>query len=293
MNAQDLDADVLRAWSLPAIPADSDKEARGRVLVIGGGVQVAGAVLLTAIAALRTGAGKVQIAAPQSSAMGLALAMPEARVLGLPQTAAGEIDPQGAALLEGAVGRSDAVVVGPGLMDESHAGELALRLLGPDGPPMVIDAAAMPAFAQAPARAQLGRGRLVFTPHWGEMARLTGLSKSEVGAAPLAIARQLASRIQAVIALKSDETFIVSPAGQAWRNVNACPGLGASGSGDVLAGIMAGLLARGAAPAQAAAWGCFVHGQCGRRLARRIGPLGFLARELLDEIPPVLNDLEH
>lgn len=292
MSVIDVTAELLRDWPLPRVFGDTDKDARGRVLVVGGGLQVPGAVLLAATAALRAGAGKLQIAAPAACATALAVAMPEARVVGLPQTPAGEIDPEGAGILEDAVSRSDAVVIGPGLLDEAVAGELALRLLRDGGPAMVVDAAAMPAIARSPDRARPGQGRLILTPHRGEMAGLTGQPKSDVAADPLAFARRLASEIQAVIALKADETCIVSPAGQGWRNVNACPGLATSGSGDVLAGIMGGLLARGAAPAQAAAWGCFVHGACGRRLARRIGPIGFLARELLDEIPRVLQELE-
>lgn len=291
MSAQDLTPEVLKGWGLPALPAIPDKDSRGRVLIAGGGVQVAGAVLLAAVAALRVGAGKVQIGAPRSVAAQLAVAMPEARVLGLAETPDGDLAPEAADVLAAFACRCDAVVIGPGLMDEEAAGEFALRLLTEDGPPMVVDAAAMPALAQAPARDRGGLGRLVLTPHAGEMAALSGRAKDEVLAAPLDIAREIAARLQAVVALKGPETFIVSPNGQAWRNVGDCPGLATSGSGDVLAGVIGGLLARGSSPLHAAATGSWVHGECGRRLARRIAPIGFLARELLDEIAPVLDDL--
>jgi NAD(P)H-hydrate repair Nnr-like enzyme with NAD(P)H-hydrate dehydratase domain len=95
-----------------------------------------------------------------------------------------------------------------------------------------------------------------------------------------------------VVALKGADTVVVTPEGSAWRHRGEAVGLATSGSGDVLAGVIAGLLARGAAPAQAAVWGVHVHGQAGVRLSRRIGRLGFLARELLDEIAPVLAELE-
>ncbi|HEX2558575.1 NAD(P)H-hydrate dehydratase [Phenylobacterium sp.] len=292
MSVAELTPETLRRWPLPKVTDDADKESRGRVLVAGGGAQVAGAVLLAGVAALRTGAGKLQIAAPASFAVQLAVATPEALVHGLPETAGGELAPEAADGLEQAVSRCNAVVIGPGLLDAASAGELALRLLSPEGPPMVIDAAAMPALADAPHRATDGHGRLVLTPHAGEMAGLLGRKKTDIAADPLPAARELAARLKAVVALKGPETFIVSPDGQAWRNVGACPGLATSGSGDVLAGIIGGLLARGASPAQAAAWGSFLHGECGRRLATRIGPVGFLARELLDEIPRALSELE-
>ncbi|MGA0606766.1 NAD(P)H-hydrate dehydratase [Phenylobacterium sp. VNQ135] len=291
MSLVELTPQSLGAWPLPVIPTETDKESRGRVLVAGGGTQVAGAVLLAAVAALRAGAGKLQVAAPASFATHLALALPEARVFGLRETADGELAAEAATALADAAPRVNAVVIGPGLLDSAAAGELALRLMQPDGPPMVVDAAAMPGLAEAPDRARRHAGRLVLTPHAGEMAGLLGRSKAEVEAAPLDAARSLAADLHAVVALKGPETFIVSPDGRAWRNVGHCPGLATSGSGDVLSGIIGGLLARGAPPAQAAAWGSYIHGAAGRRLAARIAPVGFLARELLDEIAPALAEL--
>lgn len=284
--------DLLRDWPLPRIGQETDKEARGRVLVIGGGVQVAGAVQLTGIAALRAGAGKLQLGVPASVAAMLAVALPEGRVFGLPQTAEGELAKEADTVIEGALKRCDAAVIGPGMLDEDHAGELALRLITAEAPAMVIDAAAMPALAREPDRVRDCRGRLVLTPHAGEMATLLNLSKDEVEADPVAAARSLASTLQAVVAMKGAVTFVVSPDGHAWRHDGGSPGLATSGSGDVLAGVIAGLLARGAAPAQAAVWGVAVHGLCGKALSARIAPIGFLARELLDEIAPVIAALE-
>lgn len=284
---------LLRAWPLPALPDYSDKDARGRVLVAAAGAQVAGATILTALAAMRAGAGKLQIGAPRSLAVALALAIPEARVVPAAETSEGELAPEAAEVLAGLHERSDATVVGPGMLDERVAGELALRLAEAEGPAMVVDAAALEGFAAAPGRARSNGGRLVLTPHAGEMAGLSGLSKEEVLADPLAAARRTAAALHAVVVLKGPETLIVTPDGQAWRHVSHAVGLGMSGSGDVLAGLICGLMARGAAPAQASAWGVFVHAQAGVRLSRRVGRLGFLARELLDEIAPVLNGLEN
>lgn len=283
---------ALRAWPPPPVGEVTDKEARGRLVVLGGSGQVAGALILSGVAALRVGAGKLQIGAPEGFATALALAVPEARVIPLAQTAAGEVAPDAADTIARSVAKCDAAVVGPGMLDEDAAGALMLKLLEQEGPAMVVDAAAMSVLAKCPDAARRRAGRLILTPHAGEMASLTSASKAEVEADPVGVARRLAASLQAVVALKGAVTFIVSPDGQAWRHSGGSRGLATSGSGDVLAGVIGGLLARGATPLQAAVWGVYVHGAAGRALAKRIAPVGFLARELLDEIAPAMAALE-
>jgi hydroxyethylthiazole kinase-like uncharacterized protein yjeF len=285
--------ELLRGWRPPAIANGAGKEGRGRVLVLAAGAQVAGATLLTAVAALRAGAGKLQIGAPRSLAVALALAIPEARVFPAAETQDGELAPEAAHELAEALARCDAAVIGPGMLDEALAGELALRMAEAEGPAMVVDAAAMVGLAADPVRAHSQGGRLVLTPHTGEMAALLDRSKDDVEADPLGAAREAARRLKAVVAMKGAETFIVTPDGSAWRYRSPAVGLGTSGSGDVLAGIIVGLMARGASPTQATVWGVHVHGQAGVRLSKRVGRLGFLARELLEEIAPVLDGLEN
>ncbi|MET0273943.1 MAG: NAD(P)H-hydrate dehydratase [Phenylobacterium sp.] len=284
--------ELLASWRPPPVAHETDKDARGRVLVLAGGAQVAGATLLTAVAALRAGAGTLQVGAPRSLALGLALALPEARVIPAPETPEGELAPEAAGALGEALAKCDAAVIGPGMLDEGAAGELALRVIAGDAPALVIDAAAMQGPAKDPKRAHPLSGRLVLTPHAGEMAAILGCDKDEVEADPLGVARKAAANMKAVIVLKGAVTLIVSPDGSAWSHDGGSPGLATSGSGDVLSGIIVGLLARGASPAQAAVWGVYVHAKAGARLSKRIGRVGFLARELLDEIAPVLDGLE-
>jgi ADP-dependent NAD(P)H-hydrate dehydratase len=136
-------------------------------------------------------------------------------------------------------------------------------------------------------------GTPLLTPHAGEMAHLTGISKESVNADPERHAREAALRWNAVVALKGATTYIATPEGDCWRHVGGQAGLGTSGSGDVLAGIIVGLAARGAPLAQAAAWGVALHAQAGSALAERLGPMGFLARELPGEIPTLLEKLAH
>lgn len=290
-----VDAALLRGMPLPRHGDGDDKDARGAVLVIGGSVEVPGAALLSGLAALRAGAGKLQIATCRSVAPGLALAVPEARVTGLPETPGGEIAAEAAELLAGRLRTCDAVLLGPGMMDGEAAATLARRLLS-DGvgasPPLVLDAAALHRLREDDAALRDARfaGRVVITPHAGEMARLLGIPRDAVLADPLGAARQAAAALQVVVAMKGGCTFVVTPAGRAWSCARGNVGLATSGSGDTLAGIIAGLLARGTAPLPATLWGVFLHGEAGARLARKRGPIGFLARELLAEIPAVMAE---
>ena len=133
----------------------------------------------------------------------------------------------------------------------------------------------------------------LLTPHAGEMAHLTGVSKDEVCADPERHARAAALRWNAVVALKGATTFIATPDGDCWRHASSHAGLATSGSGDVLAGIIVGLVARGASLAQAAVWGVALHSRAGGVLAERLGPIGYLAGELPGEIPALLAKLAH
>lgn len=289
-------AELLRGMPLPQPDGDGDKETRGRVLVVAGSVPVPGGALLAGIGVLRAGAGKLQIATAASIAPHLGLALPEALVTGLPETVDGEIAPDSAEALSERASRCDTVLIGPGMMDEAAVASLTAELLtrleaGKEGPHFVLDAGALAGLCQNAAALHRHEGRVVITPHAGEMAGLLGCSRDRVSADPLGCARQAADRLKAVVALKGSCTRIVAPDGRAWAYRGGTVGLATSGSGDTLAGIVTGLLARGATPEQAAVWGVYLHGEAGNRLTRRIGPLGFLAHELLAEIPAVMAAL--
>lgn len=294
-------AELLRGMPLPQPDGDGDKETRGRVLVVAGSVPVPGGALLAGIGALRAGAGKLQIATAAGIAPHLGLALPEALVAGLPETPDGGIAPDSAKVLAERASRCDTVLIGPGMMDEAAVVALTAGLLNrldaavasPNGggPRFVLDAGALAGLGRDPGPVQRHAGHVVITPHAGEMAGLLGCSREQVEADPLAAAWQTAAHLKAVVALKGSCTRIVTPDGRAWAYRGGTVGLATSGSGDTLAGIVAGLLARGASPQQAAIWGVYLHGEAGNRLSRRIGPLGFLARELLAEIPPAMAAL--
>ena len=133
--------------------------------------------------------------------------------------------------------------------------------------------------------------RVVLTPNVSEMARITGDKPESIEADLMGSAISLARDLNAVVVLKGAQTLIAAPYGEVFRYAEGDVGLATSGSGDVLAGALVGLLARGATLDQAAAWAVYLHGTAGNRLKRRVGGIGFLARELCDEIAPLMNSL--
>jgi ADP-dependent NAD(P)H-hydrate dehydratase len=291
MTHEILTADSLKAFPLP-MPREGSKDERGSALVLAGAASVPGAALLAGVATLRAGAGKLKIATVQSAALGMGLAVPEAMVVGLPETSAGGMDAERSAecLLKVTKG-CDALLVGPGLIGDGPTTALAMRLLKalPDAS-FILDAAAVCGLAQHAADVRPHGGRVVITPHAGEMAQLLDRSREAVEAHPLDAALAAANLLGTVVVMKGAQTWIVDPRGSRWLYEGGGVGLATSGSGDVLAGLVVGLLARGLAPMAAALWGVFLHGEAGKRLAASVGPVGFLARELSNEVPRLLRE---
>jgi ADP-dependent NAD(P)H-hydrate dehydratase len=276
---------LLEQWRLPEPRGDGGKHERGTVLVVGGAASTPGAALLAGLAALRTGAGRLTVATAEAGAVGLGVALPEAMVVGVATDDAGSVDAAAAAQVTDLAGKAQVVVIGPGLLGREAVGRL-LQALVPALPevPVLLDALALSALADAPELARPLRDRLVLTPNAGEAAAL--LDDESVTGCDAALA--IAERYGAVVATHGG---VADPDGQAWSDQSGHIGLGTSGSGDVLAGTVGGLLAQGAELAQAAVFGQYVHSAAGDRLAARVGRVGFLARELLDELPAVLTRL--
>jgi hydroxyethylthiazole kinase-like uncharacterized protein yjeF len=295
---RDIDTTLLRSWPLPLASNEGDKEDRGHVLVLGGSRDMPGAVILAATAALRAGAGKLSIATGRSVAQLVALALPESRVLGLAENEAGGFAKEALDALDPLADRISAILIGPGMQDEAATARLVHALLPRLEDPhdghatrVVLDANAMGAVLHPPAEALPVRFRspVLVTPHAGEMAHLTGVNKDEIQRAPDRHALEAAQRWNAVVALKGARTVIATPEGQRWQHEGGNIGLATSGSGDVLAGVIAGLAARGADLAQAASWGVALHARAGEALAERFGKLGYLARELPEVIPALME----
>lgn len=291
MNPTLLTAATLKEQSLPT-PREGSKDERGSALILGGSASVPGAALLAGVAALRAGAGKLKIATVQSAAVGMALTVPEAMVIGLPETSDGSID--GARALECLRTEAkgcDALLVGPGLLGSKPTTAMAVELLQAlPTATFILDAAAICALAAHADDVRRHKGRVVITPHAGEMAQLLDRSRDAVEADPLDAALTAADLLQVVVVMKGAQTWIVDPQGARWLYEGGGIGLATSGSGDALAGIVVGLLARGVSPLTAALWGVYLHGEAGRRLAASVGPIGFLARELSGEVPRLMHE---
>lgn len=290
-SAANLDENWLSAHPLPSADEAADKDDKGRLLIVGGSLSVPGALLLSTEAAMRVGAGKVKVATIEQAALPLGVACPEVAVIGLPFTREGEIASQASETLCPLIGRSDGILVGPAMSDGAETRDLVRALLRAAGPDtaVLLDAGAVSSAGPLCEDIANAGSSIVLTPHCGEMASLMDMDKAEVEAAQPHVATHAAQRFAATVVLKSSSTFIATPAGDLLRYDSDCPGLGTPGSGDVLAGVIAGLLARGVEPLVASVWGVWLHGACGREATRTIGPIGFMARDLPPFLPQFLR----
>jgi len=283
-----LDSDWLRAHAIRPPANGVDKNSRGRVLIIGGSVTVPGGLQLTAEAALRAGAGKVQVATVESASLPLGIALPEAAIFPLPEND-GEIlaNPD---LIASLVRACDVVVVGPAMSDAKAAGLLVDCLLTLSGQQtLVLDAAALLHLGERAERLRDTEVHVILTPHLGEMAAMLECDAADIESDRETMVRRAAHRFGATVILKGPTTLIATPMDEQMAYAGGGVGLATGGSGDVLAGIVAGLAARGAEPLLAAATGVWLHGEAGRRCGEEMGPIGFLARELLARIPRLMS----
>ncbi|KRE92208.1 hypothetical protein ASG76_17270 [Nocardioides sp. Soil774] len=273
-----VDEELLRGWPLPE--PGSDKEARGRLLVVAGTDETPGAGLLAAEAALRTGAGKVQLATAGACVSALAVAVPELMV-----TEVRDAD-RVVELAEGV----DVVLLGPGFTDPEAAAALVGEVLDRVSGTVVLDALGTAYVTEDPERIADLAATVLLTVNPTELAHCLHLDEDEVASDLARHTAALAHRTGATVVCGGPTKYVAHP-GDLWRVEAGNPGLGTAGSGDVQAGIVSGLLGRGAEPAQAAVWGAYVHAVAGDRLAGRVGPVGYLARELAPEVPAVLRGL--
>ena len=282
-----LDRDWLRAHPLPSFDRATDKNSRGRLLCVGGGASAPGALLLTGEAALRAGCGKVQLATAITMVPHLAAAFPEAGMIALPASPECDIRSEAGEMLGRHVEHNDALVIGCGTRRCEEISGLTRRLLAAPRADLAIllDAGACVAAGAMTEAVRAHEGRVVLIPHPGEMAALMEVEMAAIERDPLEVVRAAVARFGAIVALRAGETILGAPDGRLLRYPGGGIGLATGGSGDVAAGVIGGLLARGADPLTATAWGVWLHGEAGRAL----GEPGFLARELLPLIPRLIH----
>jgi ADP-dependent NAD(P)H-hydrate dehydratase / NAD(P)H-hydrate epimerase len=282
------------AERLPQRPTSAHKGTFGRLLVVAGSLEYAGAALLTGLGAARAGAGLVTLATPESLGLRLLGRVPELTALLLPEEAPGLLAPAGWRQLTAEAPAYDAVVIGPGLGRQSATQRRTRGFLGGVRGPGVVDADALNALAEADRWWRSLGGSLVLTPHPGEFARLSGTSVGELGSddeARAEAARAAAIRWGTTVVLKGARTVIAASDGTLIRSDVATPALATAGSGDVLSGVIGAYLAAGLDPVDAAGCGVAVHGAAGLLAEDRIGSSGVMAGDVAALVPEAARQL--
>ncbi|BCR04098.1 bifunctional NAD(P)H-hydrate repair enzyme [Desulfuromonas versatilis] len=276
---------------LPARPAAGHKGTFGHLLVVAGSTGKSGAAAMTAEGALRAGAGLVTVGCPRSIHPTLEVKLTEAMTAPLDEVDGG-LSLQAQEQVRELWAGKQVLAIGPGLglADETRA--LVRHLVRECPLPVVLDADGLNSLEGKPAILnQRTAGTAVLTPHPGEMARLTGLSIAEVEADRLGVARRFATAYGAVLVLKGARTVIALPDGRLRINASGNPGLATGGMGDVLTGLIAGLIAQGSPAEEAAVLGVFLHGLAADRLRKTLGEAGMTASDLLRELPAARREL--
>jgi ADP-dependent NAD(P)H-hydrate dehydratase / NAD(P)H-hydrate epimerase len=267
-------------------PAESNKGNYGHVLVVGGSLGKAGAAAMAGMSALRAGAGLSTIATAKSALATVAGFHPEVMTEALPETDSGTISSRALEQIFELSENKTVLAVGPGISRNPQTSELVRRLVGKSVAPMVLDADGLNAF-EGRANQLNGRGRtLVITPHPGEMARLAGCSVADVQKDRLGMARNFARQHEVIVVLKGHRTLVVRPDGEAWVNTTGNPGMSTGGTGDILTGMVAGMMAQHPKNAFAAVLAAVhLHGLAGDVMREKVGEHSMTATDLLQGLP--------
>jgi NAD(P)H-hydrate epimerase len=267
-------------------PRESNKGNYGHVLVVGGSVGKAGSVAMAGMAALRAGTGLATVATPKSVLPTVAGFHPELMTEALPETEAGTIAGNAGEWLDGLVKGKSVLGIGPGISRFPETAELVRTLVRKSEEAVVLDADGLNAFEGRTAELN-GEGRLlVITPHPGEMARLAGCSTADVQKDRLGVARRFAREHELVVVLKGNRTLVVQPDGEAWVNMTGNPGMSTGGTGDILTGMVAGMIAQSAKDALPAVLAAvYLHGFAGDVMRESVGEHSMVATDLLRGLP--------
>jgi len=269
--------------------ANSHKGTYGHVLLVGGSPGMVGAVMMSSQAALRTGAGLVTAAVPESLTAVVDSSLMEVMTAPLGQTGQSAIALEALPAIENLLGTVSVCAVGPGMSRYPEAGAIVRHILERSGVPLVIDADGLNALENDVTVLKDRQVPIVLTPHPGEMARLTGKTIEEIQSHRLEIAQTFAEEWGVTLVLKGNKTIIANPSGEVYINISGNPGMATAGSGDVLTGIITGLIAQGLKPQDAAFAGVYLHGLAGDLAAQIKGEPGLIAGDLISCIPEVLK----
>ena len=279
---------------LPERPLNANKGSFGRVIICAGSINYIGAAYLACSGALRVGAGLVTLATAATLQPVLASKLTEVTYLPLPESRPGVISPESAELITEQADKYNVLLLGCGLGQSQSAVEFVSYLLFRKGlPSIVLDADALNILAQIPDWWQRITDNAILTPHPGEMARLCGLSVEEVQSDRLGIARRFAAEWRKTIVLKGAYTVVAGADGRCRISPFANPGLASAGTGDVLAGAIAGLVAQGLSLFDAGSLGVYLHGEAGEIVRDTLGDAGMIATDLLPVLPVAIKRLKN
>jgi ADP-dependent NAD(P)H-hydrate dehydratase / NAD(P)H-hydrate epimerase len=285
-----LDPEELALLLTPRSPR-SHKGTYGHLLVVAGSVGKTGAAIMAAEAALRSGVGLVTVASAKSAIPMMAPRLPEAMWVPLPETDSGAIAHEARPRLEELLRERSALAIGPGLGLHEETVRLVQEVVSGLSIPAVVDADAVNALATSGERTPPG-GRICLTPHPGEAGRLLGQSAAEVERDRVRSARKLAAERGTHVVLKGYRTLVSDLAGNLKVNLTGNPGMATGGTGDVLTGILGGLLAQGIAIEDALGLGVYLHGYAGDLAAADLGETSLIATDVIEKLPRAFRDLE-
>jgi NAD(P)H-hydrate epimerase len=267
-------------------PRNSNKGMYGHVLVVGGSLGKSGAAAMAGFSALRTGAGLVTIAAPRSVLAIIAAYHPELMTEPLDETEAQTIARHAESRLAEVLAQKTVLALGPGISRHPETAAFVRWAVGELQLPMVLDADGLNAFQEHTEQLNGGERTLVLTPHPGEMARLSGLSIAEIQRDRVGVARRFAREHQLILVLKGDRTVVVGAEGETWINPTGNPGMATGGTGDILTGIVAGMLAQNPRrPLESVLAAVYLHGRAGDLASARTGEHSLVATDLIEDLP--------
>ncbi|MBI2876514.1 MAG: NAD(P)H-hydrate dehydratase, partial [Candidatus Tectomicrobia bacterium] len=280
----------IRRYLRPRNP-EANKGHFGHVLVVAGSVGKTGAAAMASYSALRAGAGLVSLALPQSLSGTMETTYPEVMTLPLPETAEGTIDLAARDLVAELLPRMKVLVIGPGLTTHSRTAEFLREVLKETRVPTVVDADGLNGLADHLSLLQETSAPLILTPHPGEMSRLNGIPIAAIQQDRIEVAQRFAREHGVILVLKGARTVIANPEGRVYLNPTGNPGMATGGTGDILAGMIGGLVAQGWGLLEGVLAAVYLHGLAGDLAVQRTGEICLVATDLLDSLPAAIRQV--
>jgi NAD(P)H-hydrate epimerase len=273
-------------------PAQSHKGDYGHLFVLAGSPGKTGAAAMVCYGALRTGAGLVTLGISASLNPILEAKLTEAMTEPLPDAGSGYLSSDASQQIRRLLKGKTALALGPGISTQPQVQEILLELIPSVSVPLVIDADGITALASQLEILKECKSSVVLTPHPGEMARLVGTTTQKVQDDRIGVAKDFATTYNCIVVLKGNKTIVSTPVGEVYINPTGNPGMASGGTGDVLTGMIGGLLAQGLSPLEAATWGVYLHGLAGDLAVQTVGEISLIAGDIIDYIPDALKEVK-